>query len=154
MTRLHYQHVFDELEYMRNYMDSLFVQIQKTSPIALLTDSHESTQKLLSGVPENLYVTVTESDDEVIVTAEMIPGDLKNDIKINLLHPLALNVSNIQREWKKEEKWEYSMYEHRFKSISRIIPLPAPVSEEGSNVSVKNGILIIHLKKSKREQTG
>ena len=148
MTKRYYEYIFDELEDIRNYMDSLFQQIQETSPIALLPASHEPVRKLLPEVQDNLKISVTEYDDEVVVTAEMIPGDLIKDIKIELILPQALKISCVRREWKKEEKMEYSMCEHSFGYISQIVPLPASVKEEGSNASIKNGILEVHLKKS------
>lgn len=133
-------------------MDSLFQQIQDTSPIALLPSTHESDKKLLTGVLDNVRITVSEYDDEIIVTAEMIPGDLKKDIKINLLNPLALEISCIHREWKREEKKEFSMCEHNFGYLSQIVPLPKPVDEIGSNALYENGILEVHLKKSDDER--
>lgn len=152
MTKQYYEHIFDEFENIRNYMDSLFQQIQTTSPIALLPSSHKSDRKLLPGVLDNIRITVNEFDDEVIVTAEMIPGDLKKDIKIDLLNPLALKISCIHREWKKEEKKEFSMCEHNFGYLSQIVPLPTPVDEIGSNALYENGILEVHLKKSEVER--
>ena len=154
MTKQYYEYIFEELEDIRNYMDSLFQQIQETSPIALLPASHEPTRKLLPEVQDNLKITVTEYDDEVVVTAEMIPGDLIKDIKIELILPPALKICCVRREWKKEEKKEYSMCEHSFGYISQIVPLPAPVKEEGSNASFKNSILEVHLKKSTKATSG
>jgi len=154
MTKQYYEYIFDELEYMRNYMDSLFQQIQETSPIALLPASHEPARKLLPGVQDNLKVTVTEYEDEIVVIAEMIPGDLKKDIKIDLIHPQALKISCARREWKREEKLEYSMLEHSFGYISQVVPLPKPVHESGSNALYKGGVLEIHLKKSEKETKG
>jgi HSP20 family protein len=149
-----YENIFDELESVRNYMDSLFQQLQETSPIALLPVSQEPSRKLLPGVLDNIKVTVSEYDEEVIVTAEMIPGDLKKNITIDLLHPLALKIACVRKEWKKEEKIDYSMCEHSFGYISQIIPLPSPVIEEGSNASYKNEILEVHLIKSRGGKDG
>lgn len=145
MTRLHYQDVFDELERMRNYMDLLFQQIQENSPIALLPSCGESSRKLLPGVQDNLQVSVVEYDDEIVVTAEMIPGDLQKDIEISLIHPLALKISCVRREWKKEDNKGYSLCKHSFGYISQIIPLPEPVCEAGSTASYTKGILLVLL---------
>lgn len=154
MSKQYYQHIFDELEGIRNYMNSLFQQMQETSPIALLPASHEPALKLLPGVLDNLKVTVNEYDDKVVVTAEMIPDYLKKEIKIDLLHPLALKISCVRKRWKKEEKIESSMCEHSFGYISQIIPLPSPVIEEGSHASYNKEILEVYLKKSKGETSG
>jgi HSP20 family protein len=150
MTKQIYEYIFEELENIRDYMDSLFQQIQETSPIVLLPPSHEPDRKLLPGVQDNLKVTVVEYDKEIVVTAEMIPGDLINDIKIDLIRSRALKISCIRREWKKEEKMEYCMCEHNYGYISQIIPLPAFVNEKGSNAQYKDGVLEVHLKKSQK----
>nr|WP_319540456.1 Hsp20/alpha crystallin family protein [uncultured Methanospirillum sp.] len=147
MERLYFQHVYEELEVMRNYMDSLFQQIQESNPIPLLPSSSEPSRKLLPGVQDNLQIQIVEYKDEIVVSAEMIPGDLKRDITINLIHPMALQISCVRREWKKEDKIEYTMCEHSFGYISQIIPLPSPVTSEGTYASLKNGILKVHLKK-------
>ncbi len=86
MERLYFQHVYEELEVMRNYMDSLFQQIQESNPIPLLPSSSEPSRKLLPGVQDNLQIQIVEYKDEIVVSAEMIPGDLKRDITINLIH--------------------------------------------------------------------
>jgi HSP20 family protein len=147
MTRQYYEHIFDELEHIRDYMDSLFQKMQETSPVALLPASHESTRKLLPMVMDKLEFKVNESDDEVIVSVEMVPGDCKKDIKIEIIHPLALKISCVHREWKTEEKKMYSMCEQRYGYFSQIIPLPSAIVEEGSEASIKNEVLEIHLKK-------
>lgn len=128
-------------------MDSLFQQIQKTSSIALLPASHDQGMKLLLGIQDTIRVTVNEYQDEVVVSAEIIPGDLKRDITIDLINPLSLKISSVRREWKREEKKEYSMCEHSYGYVSQIIPLPKPVKEDGSKAFYKNGILKVHLKK-------
>lgn len=150
MTKQYYPHIFDELDHIRNYLDSLFQQMQEPNPIALLPASHETDRKLLPMVLDNIRITVNEFDDEVVVTAEIVPGDLKKDIKIELLHPLALKIACVHREWKKEEKREYSICEQSLGYISQIVPLPSPVVEEGSKASIKDEILEVHLKKPKR----
>ena len=147
MTHWNYQDVFEELESMRNYMDSLFQQIQKTSPIALLPASHNQGMKLLPGIQDTIRVTVDEYRDEVVVTAEIIPGDLKRDITIELINPLDLKISSVRREWKRDEKKGYSMCEYSYGYISQVIPLPKPVKEDGSKAFYKKGILKVHLKK-------
>lgn len=139
--------MYEELEVMRNYIDSLFQEIQKSSPVPLLPSSSEPSRKLLPGVQDNLQIQIMESKDEIVVIVEMLPGDLKQDLTIDLIHPMALKISCVRREWKKEDKIEYTMCEHSFGYISQIISLPMSVSKEGTHASLKNGILNVHLKK-------
>ena len=44
------------------------------------------------------------------------------------------------------------MHERKFGSIQRIIPLPAPVTEEGSKSTFKNGVLEVHLTKTNSDK--
>ena len=147
MTRWYYRNIYEELEDMRDYIDSLFQQIQETSPIALLPTS-QSGMKLLPGVQDNFRVTVIESDDEVVVTVEMVPGYLKKDITIDLLHSKALKISCEHRECKQEETMQYFQCEESFKSFTQIVPLLKPVTDEGSNASFRDNVLEVHLKKA------
>ena len=43
------------------------------------------------------------------------------------------------------------MRERKFGSMTRIVPLPKPVTEEKSSATFKNGVLEVHLKKMAKE---
>jgi HSP20 family protein len=102
----------------------------------------------------NLRVDVADTDREVVVTADMIPGVSKKEITLTLITPQALEISCERREETKDENEGYFLRERRFGSVTRIIPLPRPVLEEGSSASFKNGVLEVHLKKSSKELKG
>jgi len=154
MVRFYYRSLFDELEDMRNYMESLSRQLYDTSTTALLPASGETASKMLPAPRTALHVDVAEKGDEVVVTADLIPGVAKKDITLNLVNPQALEISCERKEEKKEEKEGYYMRERSFGSMTRIIPLPKPVAEEGSAASLKNGVLEVHLKKTTKESRG
>jgi HSP20 family protein len=154
MVRWYYRSLFDELEDMRNYMESLTRQMYDTSPLALLPATGDSAAKLLPAPRTSFHVDVSEKDDEVIVTADMISGVSKKDISLNLVNPQALEISCERKEEKKEEKEGYYMRERTFGSMTRIVPLPKPVTEEGSSSTFRNGVLEIHLKKTTKESRG
>jgi HSP20 family protein len=154
MVRWYYRSLFDELEDMRNYMESLSRQLYDTSPVALLPATDSSATKMLPAQRTPLHVDVSEKDDEVIVTADIIPGVSKKDIALNLINPQALEISAERKEEKKEEKEGYYMRERTFGSMTRVVPLPKPVTEDGSSSTFKNGVLEIHLKKTTKESRG
>jgi HSP20 family protein len=154
MVRWYYQSVFDELEEMRTYMESLSRQMYETSPVALLPGSAEPGLKMLPAQRANLRVDVTETDKEVVVTADIIPGVSKKDISLDLVNPQALEISCQRRDEKKEENKGYYMRERTFGSMTRIVPLPGPVTEDGSSSSFKNGVLEVHLKKRTKDPRG
>lgn len=141
--------IFDELEDMRVYMDSMFRQMGEPGAVPLLP-AGESGE--LTVIPQgHMHVDVSEHDDTVIVTADMMPGIAKKDISLDLINPRALKISCERTIEKKEEKEGYYLHERRFGSMSRIIPLPRPVSESGVKATFKNGVLEIQLKKQETE---
>jgi HSP20 family protein len=154
MVRWYYRSLFDELEDMRNYMESLSRQMYGTGPVALLPATGDSATKMLPAPRTSVHVDVAEKDDEVVVTADMIPGVSKKDITLDLLNPQALEISCERKDEKKEEKEGYFMRERTFGSMTRIVPLPKPVTEDGSSSTFKNGVLEVHLKKSTKEARG
>jgi len=154
MVRWYYQSIFDELEDMKKYMESLSRQMYETSPTALLSGPGDPATKMLPALRAGLRVDVADADKEVVVTADLIPGVSKKDITISLVNPQALEISCERRDEDQEEKRGYFMRERRFGSMTRIVPLPRPVTEEGSRASLKNGVLEVHLKKATKESKG
>lgn len=154
MVRWYYRSIFDELEDMRNYMESLTRQLYDTSPVALLPATGESSTKMLPAPRASLRVDVAEKDDSVIVSADMIPGISKKDISITLINPQALEISAERKEEKSEEKEGYYLRERSFGSMTRVVPLPKPVTEDGSSSTFRNGVLEVHLKKATKETRG
>ena len=153
MVRWYYRSLFDELEDMRTYMDSLSRQMYDTG-LPALPASGESASKMLPAPRTALHVDVAEKGDEVVVTADMIPGVSKKDISLDLVNPQALEITCERKDEKKEEKEGYYMRERSFGSMTRIVPLPKPVADEGASASFKNGVLEVHLKKTSKESRG
>jgi HSP20 family protein len=154
MVQWYYQSVFDELEEMRTYMESLSRQMYGTSPILLLPGPTGPGTKLLPVQRAGFRVDVDDTGREVVVTADMIPGISKKDITLTLISPSMLQISCEPRDANQEEKEGYSLQERRSGSMIRVIPLPRPVSEEGASATFKDGVLEVNLKKSDRETKG
>lgn len=141
--------IFDELEDMRAYMDSMFLQMGEPGRVPLLPSGEKGD---LAVIPRShMRVDVTEHDDKVIVTADMIPGIEKKDITVDLINPQALRISCERNLEKKVEKEGYYLHERRFGSMSRDIPLPKAVTEKGVTATFKNSVLEIQLKKLVKE---
>lgn len=147
MERLYYRSVFDELEDMRAYVDSLLRRVVEPAGPALLPAAGGQV-KMLPFLRANLRVDVVEHDDEVVVTADIIPGVVKKDISLDLINPQALEISCERKEERKEENEGYYMRERSFGSMTRIVPLPGEVTEDGATATFRNGVLTVHLKKS------
>lgn len=154
MARWYYKSIYDELDDMRNYMDELFRQIYETNPRALLPSAGESAMKMLPAQQTRLRVDVAEQGNEVVITADLIPGITKNDISLDLINPQALEISWERNEERKEEKEGYYLRERSFGSMMRIVPLPVPVTEDKATATVRDGVLEVHLMKSAKEPKG
>jgi HSP20 family protein len=139
------------MEEMRSSMDSLFRQLSGTWNPALPPASGEPGAMALPVQRSGFRVDVTEHDNDVIVTADLIPGVTKKDISLDLVNPQALEISCERKEEKNEEKEGYYLRERRFGSMTRIVPLPRAVTDEGASASFKNGVLEVRLKKATRE---
>jgi HSP20 family protein len=154
MARWYYKSIFDELDEMRNYMDSLFSQMYESNPIALLPGAAEPATKMLPAHQARLGVDVVQQGDEVVVTADLAPGVTKKDVTLDLINPRSLEISWERKEEKKEEKEGYFLRERRFGSMTRVVPLPVPVTEDKATAAVKNGVLEVKLKKTAKESKG
>jgi len=142
--------IFDELEDMRAYMDYLFQHTFEQNRVPLLGTGEPSD--ILTVYRNDMRVDVTEHDDEVIVTVDMIPGVGKKDIVLDLVNPRTLRITCERQAETKEEKEGYFMRERTFGSMQRIVPLPRSVTEAGAKSTYKNGVLEIHLKTAKPEE--
>lgn len=154
MVRWYYRSVFDELEEMKQYMDSLFHEIYETNPTALLPAAHGASRKLLPAQRADLRAVVTEQGNEIIVMVDLIYGVSKKDITLSLVNPKALEISFERKEEKKEERVEFYLHERSFRSMTRFVPLPKAVTENGSTASFRDGVLEVHLRKSTKEAKG
>jgi HSP20 family protein len=154
MVRWYYRSLFDELEDMRNYMESLSRQMYGTNPVALLPAAGDTAMKMLPAARTALHMDVIEDDAEVVVTADMMPGVIKTEITLTLINPQTLEISCERREEKEAEGVGSSLRRRSFGSMMRIVPLPNPVTDEGSFSTFRNGILEVHLKKTIPESRG
>ena len=147
MGRPYERSIFEEFDDLREYVNSMFRQALAPADMPMLPSGEGA--KLPTPFRHELKVDVVEHDDEVIVTADMIPGVDKKDISLELINSHALKVSCERREEKNEEKEGYYLHERRFGSLQRIVPLPSQVTYDGAKSTFKNGVLEVHLKKTK-----
>jgi HSP20 family protein len=149
MVKRYRRSIFDELDDMRAYMDYLFQHAFEPGRHAL-PPAGEPVE-VLPAFQGEMRADVTEHDDEVIVTADIIPGIGKKDISLDLITPQALEITCERKEEKREEKEGYYLRERSFGSMRRVIPLPQAVTDEGAAATFRNGVLEVHLKKSRKE---
>jgi HSP20 family protein len=109
------------------------------------------TDRMMPAIRGEFRVDVREHDDEVIVVADL-PGAEKEDVKVSLLNPGALEIC-AERKAEKEEKEEgFYVRERMAGSMCRVVTLPHDVNDKGASASFKNGVLEVRLKKSTAER--
>jgi len=154
MVRWYYRSVFDELEDLRKYLEALDRQIYETNPAALLPAVGGSARMMLPVQPTTFSVQVSESDDEVVVTAGTIAGITKKGIALDLIDPRTLEITWARTEERSDETEGYYSRERTSASMTRVVSLPEPVTDEGSSATFKDGVLEVRLKKIAKESRG
>ncbi len=135
-------------------MELLNREIYGTNPAALLPATGGSARKMLPAQPTTFHMDVSESDDEVVITAGIIAGITKKNIVLDLINPQALEITCERKDETTGENERYYLREHMINSLTRIVPLPEPVTDNGSSATFRNGVLEVHLKKITKESRG
>lgn len=100
---------------------------------------------------QNPRVDVYETDDEVIVSAE-IPGvESKNDIEVSISENQLSLSGEIKRTHDITDKGIHRS-ERYYGRFYRSIPLPHYVNTEASKASYQNGLLEVKIPKTKEHQ--
>ncbi|RKY60288.1 MAG: Hsp20/alpha crystallin family protein [Candidatus Latescibacterota bacterium] len=90
-------------------------------------------------------VDVAETDDAVVVTAEL-PGMEKDDIKVSIENNV-LTISGEKKQEKEEKDRTYHWSERVYGRFSRSFTLPARVDANKVKAVYKNGVLTLTLPK-------
>jgi HSP20 family protein len=122
----------------RREMDRLFDDFFRAPALTNI-----STTGLMTSWPS---IDVQDKDNEVLVTAEM-PGMTDKDVELSVDN----GTLHIRGE-KKGEKNERGYSERWFGRFERHIPLPTSVDENQCKADFHDGLLTIHLPKSKEAE--
>jgi HSP20 family protein len=147
MVRHYRRSIYDELDDLRASMDYLFQLVLEPIDDPLLPAGETSD-------PETLYpplaeAEVTELDNEVIVTVNLIPGIKNRAFSCGLINEETVKISCDRKEEKTVEQGGYTMTEQRYCVLHQKIPLPAKVTGKGAKSTLKNGVLDLHFKKAR-----
>lgn len=91
-------------------------------------------------------IELTESDDEVVVRAQ-VPGLKKDDLEIELIDG-GLTIRGETRDTKEEKKKSFYRSEFRYGRFSRTIPLPSGVDATKAKAKLDSGVLELHVPKT------
>ena len=146
MVRRYHRSIYDELDELKASMDYLFQLALEPTDNPLLHEEERS--EIVCCYPHNLNAEILEYDDEVMVTLDMIPGMDTTVISVDLLNKDSLKISCKQcvGDGKAHDRSTPSV--ERFISIHHLISLPCPVTKLKAGVTLKNGVLDLHLKKA------
>lgn len=130
---------------MADELESWFNEIVRDAETGRLPAISRGSSRDFPGLSADFRVDILDHGDEVIVVAEL-PGAEEETITIRLLNPQTLRITARQTEPVGEG---YYIRERGNGTLSRLIRLPASVTEGGAKTSFKNGVLEVRLKKMK-----
>ena len=97
------------------------------------------------GGAHDVSVDVSETDSEVVVTADL-PGYDKDDIEVGV-KDRRLTVEAERNEETEDEGEQYLRQERTHRRVSRSVSLPEAVDEEAASATYHNGVLTVTLPK-------
>ncbi|RMG73294.1 MAG: Hsp20/alpha crystallin family protein [Nitrospirae bacterium] len=92
-------------------------------------------------------VDFVEEDKEYLLKAEL-PGLSEKDIDVSMDED-SITISGEKKEEKEESRRGYYYAERSFGRFHRVIPLPHDIDRDAVKATFKNGLLTVHLPKSK-----
>ena len=146
MVRRYHRSIYDELDELKASMDYLFQLALEPTDNPLLPE--EESSEILCCYLHNLNAEVSEYDDEVMVSLDMIPGMDTTVISVDLVNKDTLKISCGRRDKEREGHDRNAQSVERFFSIHHLVSLPCPVTKYRARVTLKNGVLDLQLKKA------
>ncbi|MCP5007890.1 MAG: Hsp20/alpha crystallin family protein [Planctomycetes bacterium] len=125
----------------------------------LFTTLHDDMNRMLENIWDtefpgtgwNLEVDIAETDNDIIVKAE-IPGVDPKDIDISIVND-TLTIKGEKKEEKEEKGMSYHRVERSYGSFMRTIDLPAHVKTDEVVAKDHQGVLKITLPKMEEAKT-
>jgi HSP20 family protein len=145
MVRRFHRSIYDELDELRASMDYLYQLALEPADNPLLPEGE--VPGVICQSVHNLNAEVAEHDDEVTVTLDTIPGTGNSKISVDLINEKTLKITCTREEERTGGTSGNCLHERQSISLHHVIPLPAHVTISGSGLSMRNGVLDLHLKK-------
>jgi HSP20 family protein len=99
------------------------------------------------GMGRSFDVDVAETDDAVVVTADL-PGFDREDIDVSVSgRALTLRADHAHDDWTETPSGSYVRRERRHESVSRSVTLPVAVVADDASATYRNGVLSVTLPK-------
>ena len=146
MVRRFHRSIYDELDELRASMDYLYQLALEPVDDPLLPG--EDPPDIPCQYLCNRNVEVAEQDDRVTVTVNMIPGAGNAKISVDVPGENMLRITFDREDERNADDDSNFIQEFRAFSLHYLIPLPARVVKCGARLTVRNGVLDLHLKKA------
>jgi len=145
----------DPFHMFRGELDNMFAEMENRFQSLLPSyPAYSQGGRELSPVFSGGFtVDVKQQDDQVIAKADL-PGCNKEDVKIRLVRPNLLQISCQRTDEKEQEDKDFFIRERFYGSVSRSVPLPVEVLEEGAQAKFENGVLEVIFKRAEKESGG
>jgi len=144
MVRRFHRSIYDELDELRASMDYLYQLALEPTDNPLLPPEDPG---IVCQYLHNLTAEVTENEDEVTVTADTFPQTGWEKISAALIDEHTLMITCDCEEETPDIARVNTTPEQRSVSLHRVVWLPEPVTGSGARVTMKHGVLDLHLKK-------
>lgn len=144
MVRRFHRSIYDELDELRASMDYLYQLALE--PANLPPEPIGDAPGIVCRYAHNLNAEVVRLDDEVTVTVDMAVGTGASKISVDLINETLLKITCDQVE-EREDAGGNAGHEERSFSLHHLVPLPDPVMKHGARLSLRHGVLDIHLKR-------
>ena len=146
MVRRFHRSIYDELDELRASMDYLYQLALEPTDNPLLPGEGEPA--VICQYLHNLNAEVTGNDDEVMVTVDTVPLTGNAKISVELINRQTLKISCENEDDQTDDNEGNTGHEKKIFSLHHMIPLPVLVTPQGAKMSLRNGVLDIHLKKA------
>lgn len=99
----------------------------------------------------SFWVDIYEDGDDLIARAEL-PGMKKEDIEV-LITDETIKICGEKRKEEEIDKKYYHKWERSFGAFCRVFTLPEKINVEKVKSTLKDGVLEIKMRKSKKEKS-
>jgi HSP20 family protein len=129
---------WEQLSRIEREMEEMFSPFSRWWPFGGLTERERAWMPPLDMV---------ERKDELVLRADL-PGLQEKDIEVSVAEG-TLTIRGERKEEHEEKEGQYYYAERSFGAFVRSVPLPAGVDAEQVKATFKNGVLEVHLPRTK-----
>lgn len=145
MVRRFHRSIYDELDELRASMDYLYQLALEPAGNPLLPG--DDVPGIVCQYLHSPNAEVAEYDDEVTVTVDTVAGTEDTKISVDLIDATSLLITCAREDEQTLDDDGNFLREERSVFLHQRIRLPSPVADAGARMSMRHGVLDIHLKK-------